>query len=87
MKRTMDFGVPVIRMIRMNKCSNRPCYRIVLQRNLLTDEDPYIEDLGSYDPLPNRNNEIIFALNFERIKYHLGNRVPIKGYVSELLGK
>jgi small subunit ribosomal protein S16 len=71
----------------MNKCGNRPFFRIVLMQNNLQANDPFLEDLGTYDPLPNKNNEIMVALNYERIKYYMGRGIIIKEGVLELLGK
>ena len=58
-----------------------------MTRNLDDLSDDFIEDLGSIDPMPNRDNQILVALNFERIKYHLSKGVMLKGRTAELLGK
>lgn len=47
---------------------------------------PVIEQLGSYDPMPNANNEKLVALNLERIKYWLGQGAHVTNPVAEVLG-
>ncbi|XP_047539519.1 uncharacterized protein LOC125072843 isoform X1 [Vanessa atalanta] len=47
---------------------------------------PVIEQLGSYDPMPNMDNEKLVALNLERIKYWLGHGAHVTPPVAELLG-
>lgn len=48
---------------------------------------PVIEQLGSYDPMPNERNEKYLAFNFERIRYWLGQGADISRPVAEILGK
>ena len=45
-----------------------------------------IEQLGSYDPLPNKYNEKLMSLNLERIKYWLGQNASVSKPVAILLG-
>lgn len=45
-----------------------------------------IEQVGSYDPLPNEHNEKLVALNLERIRHWLGNGADVSTPVAELLG-
>lgn len=45
-----------------------------------------IEQLGSYDPLPNEHNEKLVALNLERIRHWIGNGAEVTKPVAELLG-
>jgi ribosomal protein S16 len=49
--------------------------------------DPYLEDLGSFDPMPNRDNQMLVALNVERIQYYMSKSVPVKGNAAVLMGK
>ena len=79
-------GPPVIRFQIMNKCSNRPFFRICLIQNNLETRDRYLEELGSFDPLPNKNNEMVVALNLERIRYYMGRGILVKPGVLQLLG-
>jgi small subunit ribosomal protein S16 len=79
-------GPLVIRMQLASACANRPFYRIILINNNMEPTDKAVEDLGSFDPLPNKDNAVVVALNYERIKYHMGRGVMLKGAVRELLG-
>lgn len=45
-----------------------------------------IEQVGSYDPLPNENNEKLVAFNLERIRHWIGNGADISTPVAQLLG-
>lgn len=45
-----------------------------------------IEQVGSFDPLPNEHNEKLVALNFERLQYWLGNGAEMTTPIAQLLG-
>nr|CAG4650654.1 EOG090X0KAD [Sida crystallina] len=75
----------VIRLTRFG-CTNRPFYRIVVQRTRDTQDGPVIEQVGSYDPLPNIKNEKLVAFNFERVQHWLAQGASLSGPVAELLG-
>lgn len=47
---------------------------------------PVIEQIGTYDPMPNENNEKLVSFNFERVRYWIGNGSHIATPVAELLG-
>lgn len=47
---------------------------------------PPIEQLGTYDPIPNTNNEKLVSLNFERIQYWIAKGAHMSTPVAELLG-
>lgn len=47
---------------------------------------PVIEQLGSFDPYANANNEKLVALNMERIRFWIGRGALISKPVEELLG-
>uniref|UniRef100_A0A673XIN4 Small ribosomal subunit protein bS16m n=1 Tax=Salmo trutta TaxID=8032 RepID=A0A673XIN4_SALTR len=56
--KTYHGGHIVIRLAMAgHKQSNRPFYRIVAAYNKRARDSKYIEQLGSYDPLPNIYNE------------------------------
>ncbi|XP_053996358.1 probable 28S ribosomal protein S16, mitochondrial [Hylaeus anthracinus] len=74
-----------IRFVRYG-CSNRPFYHIVVMHTRYEQRKPPIEQLGSYDPLPNKFNEKLVALNLERIQYWIGQRVHFSKPVAEILG-
>ena len=48
---------------------------------------PPIEQLGTYDPIPNEHGEKLCSLNLERIAFYIGKGVKISEDVSALLGK
>ncbi|CAH2242254.1 probable 28S ribosomal protein S16, mitochondrial [Pararge aegeria] len=74
-----------IRLIRQG-CTNRPFFHISVTHRRRLNSQPVIEQLGSYDPMPNINNEKLVALNLERIKYWLGQGAHVTNPVGELLG-
>lgn len=45
-----------------------------------------IEQVGSFDPLPNEHNEKLVALNFERLQFWIGNGADMSKPVAQLLG-
>ncbi len=82
----MLHGPQVIRILPLTHCSNRPFFRIAVTRKNSSLKDPFIEDLGSIDPMPNKDNQILVALNLERLKYYMSKSVPLKGLVGHYLG-
>uniref|UniRef100_A0A2A4K9F9 Small ribosomal subunit protein bS16m n=1 Tax=Heliothis virescens TaxID=7102 RepID=A0A2A4K9F9_HELVI len=74
-----------IRLIRQG-CTNRPFFHISVTHRKRLNTQPVIEQLGSYDPMPNANNEKLVALNLERIKFWLGQGAHVTEPVGELLG-
>ena len=70
----------------ITNCSNRPFYRIVVARRYADLSDKFIEDIGSIDPMPNRDNQILVALNIERIKHYLSRSVSFNAQVGQILG-
>ncbi|XP_005986130.1 28S ribosomal protein S16, mitochondrial [Latimeria chalumnae] len=67
-------------------CTNRPFYRIVAAYNKRARDTKFLEQLGSYDPLPNNHNEKLVSVNFERIKYWIGCGAHPTKPVAKLLG-
>lgn len=67
-------------------CTNRPFYHIVVMDTKLDPRRPPIEQLGTYDPIPNMYNEKLVSFNFERIQYWLGRGVSVTKPIAELLG-
>lgn len=47
---------------------------------------PVIEQVGTYDPMPNVHNEKLVTLNFERIRHWIGRGAHISAPVAEILG-
>lgn len=69
-----------------HKQSNRPFYRIVAAYNKRARDSKYIEQLGTYDPLPNIYNEKLVSFNYDRIKYWIGCGAHPTNPVAKLLG-
>ena len=51
-----------------------------------TQDGPVIEQVGSYDPIPNQNNEKLVAFNYERIQHWMARGATLSLPVAELLG-
>ncbi len=83
-----DLGPYEIRLQNIG-CKNRRFDRIVVQRMKHSpNANDIIENLGSYDPMPNDKNEILVALNLKRLRYWIGTEgVVINPWVQKLLGK
>nr|SVE70822.1 EOG090X0KAD [Daphnia similis]SVE71453.1 EOG090X0KAD [Daphnia similis]SVE72086.1 EOG090X0KAD [Daphnia similis]SVE72713.1 EOG090X0KAD [Daphnia similis] len=76
------------KVIRLNRhgCTNRPFYHIVVQKTTDNQDGPVIEQVGSFDAMPNNKNEKLVALNFERIQYWLSQGAGLSDPVAQLLG-
>ena len=69
-------------------CSNRPFYHVVVIKSTYPTSrliDP-LEQVGTYDALPNANNEKLVALNLERVQHYLAHGVHVSRPVAQLLG-
>lgn len=66
--------------------ANRPFYRIVAAFNKRARDGKYMEQLGTYDPLPNAHNEKLVSFNLDRIKYWMGCGAHPSPPVAKLLG-
>lgn len=85
--KTYHGGHVVIRLaLAGHKQANRPFYRIVAAYNKRARDGRYIEQLGSYDPLPNIYNEKLVSFNFDRLKYWIGCGAHPTKPVAKLLG-
>ncbi|CAH1999786.1 unnamed protein product [Acanthoscelides obtectus] len=71
----------VIRLLRQG-CTNRPFFHIRRKNQ----HRPVIEQLGTFDPMPNEHNEKLTSLNYERIRYWIGNGAHVSQPVEQLLG-
>ena len=68
-------------------CANRPSYHILVQDTYRAPTSQFKEQVGTYDPMPNKDNEKLVSFNFERIKHWLAvGAIPTQP-VCELLGK
>ena len=85
-------GVPkyVIGLARYG-CTNRPFYYIAAMRGKVIPKEPrggrVLEQIGSFDPLPNKHNEKMVAINYERLRYWLSLDARLSHTMAELLGK
>lgn len=76
-------------MIRLSSqgCVNRPFYLINVQKNRAPRDRKFVEQLGSFDPLPNMHNERLVAINFDRLRTWLAFGATPSKPVAQLLGK
>lgn len=80
-------GYVVIRLAHAgHNHANRPFYRIVAAFNKRARDGKYIEQLGTYDPMPNIYNEKLVSFNYDRIKYWYGCGAHPTKPVAKLLG-
>ncbi|KAM9444431.1 small ribosomal subunit protein bS16m [Clarias gariepinus] len=79
-------GGHVVIRLALGGATNRPFYRIVAAYNKRARDGKYIEQLGSYDPLPNIYNEKLVSFNYDRIKYWMGCGAHPTKPVAKLLG-
>ena len=72
-------------------CRNRPVYHIVViktsERKVRTFPDKYVDYIGVYDPIPNRMEQCIVGLDYDRVKYWLAHGVELSDPMKCLLGK
>ena len=71
-------------------CANRPFYHIAIMKRKVVAKRPVdervIEQIGSFDPLPNKHNEKMVAINYERLRYWMAQNASPSLRVAELLG-
>jgi ribosomal protein S16 len=65
---------------------HRTKYLLIFQRRK-SQHQPVIEQIGTYDPMPNQNNEKLVSFNYERVRHWLGSGAHLSDPVAELLGK
>ncbi|XP_063431030.1 small ribosomal subunit protein bS16m-like [Mytilus trossulus] len=70
----------------LHGCTNRPFYQIVVCRNRKPRDGPFIERLGSYDPMPNKFGERHVALDVDRFFYNLAKGTKMTKPVEKLFG-
>jgi len=56
-----------------------------MRRRKARDDTP-LEQLGTYDPVINKNNEKLIAINFERLRYWIARGATPSKPTAELLG-
>jgi len=71
-------------------CANRPFFHIAAMKRKVVPKRPVeervLEQIGSFDPLPNKHNEKMVALNYERLRYWISQDAKPSHPVAELLG-
>ncbi|XP_064608871.1 small ribosomal subunit protein bS16m-like [Liolophura sinensis] len=67
-------------------CANRPFYHIVAIPHRRSRNGRVLEQIGSFDPLPNLDNEKLVAINFERLRYWLASGAEPSLPMQILLG-
>ena len=60
-------------------CNNRPFYHIVVDKQSVPNRRQigYMEQVGTYDPMPNASNEKLISLNLERIHTYIAGGVHV----------
>jgi len=76
---------PIIRFAQYG-CTNRPFFHVVVTDPKGPREGPIFEQVGTFDPLPNKNNEKLVGLNFDRIQHWLVSGAYMSRNVKALLG-
>ncbi|OWF55315.1 28S ribosomal protein S16, mitochondrial-like [Mizuhopecten yessoensis] len=86
MPRLIDRSKFVVIRLALHGCTNRPFFHIVLARNRSPRNAKPIAQLGTYDPLPNKYNEIMVSLNMDKINDVLRLKPVISKPAAKLLG-
>lgn len=78
-----------IRLFRIG-CSNRPFYLIgAMPKKIKVNYHPKYrpdEVIGSIDPMPNENNELIVACDLNRLSYYIGKGARPSNLLAQYLG-
>lgn len=67
-------------------CTNRPFYHLVVTDPKGPIQGPIFEQVGSVDPLPNKNGEKLVGLNLDRIQHWLVKGAYLSKNAKDLLG-
>ncbi|XP_070543289.1 small ribosomal subunit protein bS16m-like [Ptychodera flava] len=70
----------------LHGCTNRPFFHIVVMPHIHPRNYPPREQIGTYDPMPNKHNEQLVAINFERLKYWMAQGAILTKPVAKLIG-
>ena len=82
----MPSGHQMAIRLALHGCVNRPFYHVVVLRKHQGRNRRPIEQLGSYDPMPNEHKEKLVAINFDRLTHHLTKGAELSEPVAKLLG-
>lgn len=88
MGRAVKFANHALR-IRFSRqgCTNRPFYHIIVSKAYRARDTKPLEQIGTYDPMPNEFNEKLVAINFEKLHRWINlGALPTKS-VAMLLGR
>jgi ribosomal protein S16 len=86
MPRIPDRSTHFVIRLALHGCTNRPFFHFVVCKNRAPRNGPYVECLGSFDPMPNKYGEKLVALDMERFKYNLAKGTQMTRSVEKLLG-
>jgi len=67
--------------------ANRPFFHIGITSLKAKHGTHPVEQLGSYDPMPNKDNQKLLALNVERTRYWMGQGAVFSKNTAKLLGR
>ena len=81
-----NYGKLAIRLA-LHGCVNRPFYHVVVIKKHKGRDKPPIEQLGTYDPMPNIHNEKLVSINLDRLQHYIMREADITKPVEKLLGK
>ncbi|CAG7662436.1 unnamed protein product [Allacma fusca] len=76
----------VIRLA-LKGCANRPFFHVVITNKWRPRDAPPYEQVGTYDPMPNEENQKLLSLNLERIRYWIGRGTTFSSPMEDLLGR
>lgn len=67
--------------------ANRPFFHIGVTYKFAPPGTHLHEQLGTYDPLPNKDNQKLLSLNVERTRHWMGQGATFSRHVAMLLGR
>ncbi len=68
-------------------CANRPFYHIVVIKTRKGQRKEPLDQIGSFDPMPNEHGEKLVAINYERFEYWYARGAEPTDPIKKLLGK
>ncbi|XP_069137954.1 small ribosomal subunit protein bS16m-like [Argopecten irradians] len=86
MPRLVDKSKFLVIRLALHGCTNRPFFHIVLTRNRSPRNARPLAQLGTYDPLPNTNNERMVSLDMDAINRILSSKPKITKTAAQILG-
>jgi small subunit ribosomal protein S16 len=67
--------------------ANRPFFHIAITNKFAKHGTHPVEQLGTYDPMPNKDNQKLVSLNIERVRYWMGQGAEFSLNTARLLGR